>query len=456
MKKRILVLLVALLMSLPVFGCFKNLVPTPPDVNWNGHDVALPADTAASLRILVPSGNQNETTMIQSAVDSFNLKYPKISIGIDYVALSSYESTIVNQHNSGVLADILWTNSPEFYYLVDKKLGLPLDRFFELSTERSIFSYPDDFYSAYFDMGASGSKHYAVPRSTDSVVTFYNKAVLTAAGVDMASVVNGWTWEAFYAAALKIRAYFDANQAVYKNCYVLEPQLGGWLSVVYPILRSFGADLADMQGNVTINSEGTRAALGLIKQLVADRIIPGAGDTVQSSFDNGTAAFLWQSQSVSTYANKKELKGKLDLVTFPLIGPDKTQSKVGSGIAGYSIYAGSAHKNEAWAFLSHLMSVDGQEALAAGGLNLPSIRKDLQDYATAGWSKDYATLNLAAYTWGEEYKTGVDVFERFDAKYKYDLDQAMRDLFLRAVDRDRSIDTCINYALDDIDYALSR
>ena len=453
MRRKIVAILVGLLLAVCCAGCVKL---NRTDLTWSGHDVELPTDTEANLRILIPVGNQNETDMIQSAINAFNLVYPKISISIDYVALSSYETTITNQHNSGTLADIIWTNSPEFYYLVDGEVALPLDRFFELSTEKGIFNWPDDFYTEYFDMGSADGKHYVVARSMDSVVTFYNKTILQAAGVDMSAVTNGWTWETFYDACLKVRAYFDKNQATYKNCFVLEPNLYNWLSVLYPMLRSYGADLADSEGNVTLDCQGTRDCLALIKPMVEDRIIPGLGDTVQSSFDNGTAAFLWQSQPISAYANKVALRGNLDVVTFPLIGSDKTQSKIGSGIAGYSIYAGSDYKNEAWAFLSFLMGRDGQEALADGGLNLPSVRKDLQDLSTAGWAEGYTDFNLSAYTWGEQYKTGVTAFEYFDAKYKYDLDLALKDMFQRATDRERTIDQILELALDDIDYALSR
>ena len=139
------------------------------------------------------------------------------------------------------------------------------------------------------------------------------------------------------------------------------------------------------------------------KYIVADNTTPG------SSFETGTAPFLFQSASVSLFAERRELKGNMDIVSFPLIMNHNTP-KIGSGIAILKVGAATEsemkEKTAAWKFLAKMLSKEGQNAMARGGLNLPSIRKDLQDYTSndVAWGGKYKDLNLSAYTYGGEYK----------------------------------------------------
>lgn len=412
--------------------------------------INLPTETSANLRILIPGGNANETSMIEKAIEGFNLVYPNIQISLSYLAVNSYESTIRNQALAGSLADIVWTNSPDFYYLVSKNLAYPLNKYVELSEEAGIFDVDQDFYVEFFNIGSVDGNLYAIPRSADSVVTFYNKKILTEAGVDLNLLQDGWTWETFRGVCDQVRTYFDGKG--YSDRYVLDANLTSWLSVNYPLLRSFGADVSDANGELTIDSANTRAALQMVRGLVEDRIIVGTGVTSGSSFEAGTSAFLFQSASVSLFAHRRELEGNIDVVSFPLIGDNP---KIGSGIAGYSINANSTVKNEAWAFLNYLLSYDGQQDMGSAGLNLPSIRKDLADYTTANWGQGYTELHLDSYLYGLEYKITADFLKNFDAKYKSDLDLALKDLFNNACNPGKTIEECIEIVVRDMEDALA-
>ncbi|HOW37278.1 MAG TPA: extracellular solute-binding protein [Candidatus Izemoplasmatales bacterium] len=412
--------------------------------------INLPTNTSANLRILIPGGNANETTMIEEAIAGFNLIYPNIQISMSYLAVNSYENTIRNQALAGSLPDIVWTNSPDFYYLVSKDLAYPLNEYVELSEAAGIFDVEDDFYVEFFNIGSVNGNLYAIPRSADSVVTFYNEKILTDAGVDLNLIQDGWTWETFRGVCDQVRTYFDNNG--HSDRYVLDANLTSWLSVNYPIMRSFGADVTDGTGALTIDSPQTREAITMVRDLVEDRIIVGTGVTSGSSFEAGTSAFLFQSASVSLFAHRRELEGNINIVSFPLIGENP---KIGSGIAGYSINSNSAYKNEAWAFLNYMLSYDGQQAMGSGGLNLPSIRKDLADYTTANWGQGYTDLHLNSYLYGLEYKITVDFLQYFDAKYKSDLDLALKDLFNNACNTGKTIEECIQIVVRDMGDALA-
>ena len=448
MRKKILLMVIMTLIAVGMVGCISS---KKPDDNIDDFDakINLPKDTSAELRILIPGGNENETTMIEKAIEGFNLEYPNIKISLSYVTVGSYENTIRNQAAAGVLPDILWTNTPDHLYLIDKKLALPLNKYFELSKQQGIFDLETTFHKEFFDMVTVNQNIYAIPRSGDSVITFYNKKILADAGVDLSVIENGWTWETFMDVSKQVRTYFDEQG--WTNRYVVDANLTTWLSVNYPMLRSVGGDVANEKGEIILDSPETRRALEEVKTLVNERLSIATGMTSASSFETGTSAFLFQSASVSLFAERRELKWNIDLVSFPLIGDNP---KIGAGIAGYSIHSGTKYKNESWAFLNYLLSYDGQEALAEGGLKLPSIRKDLEDFTVAKWGEGYRDLNLDAYLYGLEHKISVEFLNYFEPKYKSDLDLAFRDLFNNAANKSKTIEEAIRVALRDMKDAL--
>ncbi|MCF0112450.1 MAG: extracellular solute-binding protein, partial [Bacilli bacterium] len=289
----------------------------------------------------------------------------------------------------------------------------------------------------------------------DSVVTFYNKTLLQNAGIDTRDIVNGWTWDTFLNKLDAYRNYLDNNGKT--TYYCIDMNLYEWLSVNYPILASYGGSIIDKNLNVTVDSPETREALRMVRTMVEKRYIPYPGKDCSNSFEAGSSPFLFQSSSISHYADRAQLKGKIDITSFPLITA-KSNPKIGCGIAAYAINAKTSHKVACWQFLNTLISKDGQQAMATGNLHLPSIRKDLQDPATANWMKGYEDLNLAAYTYGPEYKTTPEFLAWPDPRAKSELDQALKDLFYNATrdDKDDAIEyairVCKDTVADAIDY----
>jgi multiple sugar transport system substrate-binding protein len=304
-------------------------------------------------------------------------------------------------------------------------------------------------------MGSKDGKVYVIPRSCDSVVTFINTDILAAAGVDLdpetTKVKNGWTWDDFMDVCAQVRTYMDANGM--RNDYVFDANLTSWLSVCYPLLASYGAEVIDEDGNNTINSANTKACLEMVRELVNKRYINDSTVSTTGSFDNGRSAMLFQSASISLYAEKRALKDKVDLVSFPLVMENNTP-KIGAGVAGYAINSKSKNKEVAWAFLTYLLSYQGQQNMANNGLNLASIRKDLSDPSTANWGLKYADLNLAAYTYGSEYKLATDFFVRTDLSAKAGIQQALKQLFTSASNASKDLDAIIKTAEADIDDAM--
>lgn len=457
-------------MSLSLFaGCAdrgKNGGETvdPEDINVN-----IDQNTKAELEIMVPGGNINERTMIQCLIDSFADLYPNVTFNMSYVSVDNYVSAVGQQQLAETLPDIVWSNSPDFYDLVESETFIDLAPYMKANEMAdTVYTYRDangqpskfsseDFFTEFFDMGAMDGKNYVVPRSCDTVITFLNTDILTKAGVDLdpatTKVKNGWTWDDFMQVCAQVRSWMDQNGMA--SNYVIDANLTSWLSVCYPMLISYGAEVIDEEGNVAIDSEATRQCLEMVAEMVEKRYINDSTVATTGSYDNGKSAMLFQSASVSLYAERLALKGKVDLVSFPLITVNNTP-KIGAGIAGYAINAASENKEIAWAFLTYLLSYEGQQKMALNGLNLASIRQDLADYKTANWGKGYETLNLSAYTYGSEYKISTDFFVRTTLSAKAGLQQALQQMFNSAsnAEKAKDIDSIIATTVRDMEDAM--
>lgn len=419
---------------------------TPVNVNVN-----LDKNVAADITILIPGGNINEETMIEALIEDFALMYPNVNIDFNYVSVNSYDSQIRNLASTGTLDDIVWSNSPDFYYLVNKDLVYNLNPYVEASEEAGIFDLDEDFHSEFFDMGSLNGNLYCVPRSADSVVTFINTEIMQNAGVDMSLVKDGWTWDTFLSVCETVRKYFDSTGK--SGSYVLDANLTSWLSVCYPMLCSYGGDVIDENGNIIIDSAATKKCLEMVRYMVEKRYIVDSQEASGSSFEAGTSAMLFQSASFSLFAERQHLKNKIDLVSFPLITENNTP-KIGCGIAGYCINKNTPHADVCWAFLNYMLSYNGQQKMANNGLNLASIRKDLADPAVADWGKKYPGVNMSAYLYGSEYKLDTAFFARLDPSMKPDFTTALKDLFNSASNRTKDIDKAIETCVEDMEYAL--
>lgn len=415
-------------------------------------DISVDPNIDTELSILVPSGNQYETDIINSAFnDGFAIQYPNVKLKINYVSISSYESSVRNMSMAGNLPDIVWTNNPEYIFLVKNDIVEPLDSYFNAGIKAGGFSW-EDVKKDYFDMGAYQNVHYVVPRSADCVVTFYNKKILTDSGIDMSKIKNGWTWDDFLSVCADWRTYLS-SVGKGNDYYCCDAYLNGWNSVVYPMLRSFGGEVLDESGKLVIDSAGSRECVEAIHTLVNNNYVVKAGTTAGTSFETGDTPFCFQSASFSHYDEKAAIHGDIDIVTFPLITKHNTP-KIGAGIAGYSMSKKARNKALAYKFLEYLVSEEGQNLLAKGGLNTPPIRKSLNDYKTAEWGKGYEDKNLQAYLDYDEDKISDDFLLRADPSHFSRMNLAFQDFIDDAAGAKKSTDKVISDAVSNFKDAL--
>lgn len=421
--------------------------------------VELDKNYKCDLSILIPSGNENEQTSIDELITVFNDKYPNINVTKKYVSVNSYVSTVRNQLAAGTLPDIVWSNSPDFYELVGMNASVDLTDWIKAANDAGHFNFENDFHTEFFNMGSLKGRYYCIPRSCDSVITFYNKELLKEAGIDTTAIKNGWTWEDFENIMAQYRKYLDTNikySSKKDTYYCLDANMTSWLYTCYPIMRSFQADVFDENTNVILESENNKEAMKFIRSLAEKKYIPYSGASIGSSFDSGTSPFLFQSASISLMENKAALKGKIDVVSFPLIN-NKNTPKIGAGIAGYCINQRSKEKAAAWQFIETLMSKDGQNAMGRGGIKIPSIRKDLDKAdAKPEWMKGYEKYNMEAYSYGADYKITTEFLGTIDTRAKSGVEEAIKGMVDLSLREDKTIEDGIDAAVKSIKNTLKR
>lgn len=388
-------------------------------------DFNLPVGTQAEISVIIPDSDP-ERKLMSALISGFNEKYPNIQVSTNFLTIDAYEQTVTRQYNAEMLADVVWCNSQNFYFLVGNGYALNLDTFTENAEAAGEFVYETDFNTEFKGMGLYDDIRYAVPRSIDSVVCFYNKEILAEAGVDTSIIRNGWTWEDMLTVCEQVRAYYDSEENT--TYYPLDSNLT-WESVAYPVIKSLGGAVLNEKGEFAMTEEASEKIVDFVQNLVTKRYIPSKNDQT-SSFESGTGALLFQSTSIDNYQTRKLLQDKFDVVSFPLINGES--SYTGMGFAGYALNSHLADDpdklNAAAAFLAYLMSYDGQQRAAdQGGLTLPSIRADLSSSnAEANWHKKYsASFNVEAYTWGAQYKTREEFLDYADVVFASSLINAM-------------------------------
>lgn len=129
-----------------------------------------------------------------------------------------------------------------------------------------------DYYTSFFSMSEYDGKRYIVPRSMDSVVTYYNTEILAAAGIDPKTderFNNDFTWAQFSSLLDDVNTYLTSAQARtdgYDDCYALDPCFE-WEAVYNPIMQSYGANIFDENGNITVESENMTEMATMVNTL---------------------------------------------------------------------------------------------------------------------------------------------------------------------------------------------
>ena len=442
--KRILSSTVCCLLALSSFAACGNPVNTGNGGN-SGYEAGgtIDPNISTTIRIGFYGKTEDDDKHFELLEKAFQLRYPNVSVSLVSYSASNYYQDLMQAYQAGTMPDIIQTSATDAFPLIENDLLLNLDTYVKYENDKyaankaeypDLFpyaSFEDQFYDSMWKLGQENynGSQYFVPRSSDRIVTYYNKKQFQEAGVDMSTVKNGWTWEQFLNACIKLKDYYSANLNG-------KPFISGqwqWEAVLFPMLESVGAEVFDANGAITVDSAETRRAINLIKYLV-DNGYTQEKNPSQQQFLTGQAAIQFHSLNADYYYN--DLGEDLGIVTFPLIGRevngvmDYSNAKIGAGITGYGIFSEltGQKRDLAWEFLNLTLTKEGQECMADAGVSQPPIRKDMEDGSNK-WRQGKENLNMEAFVWEPQRNHNTDFFLVHAASKQADLLETLIEMF---------------------------
>lgn len=357
------------------------------------------------------SAENKEDLIAHSLGDSFHEKFPNVTVEYELVTGNTV-SSISKLHEAGRAPDVFLANSFDMLTLDSKEVLFDFSPYIEQEEKDGKFSY-DDYYETYFKMGQRNfnGAQLMIPRSADRVVVHYNKKIIKDIEEEthteiLKYIVNGWTWDDFHTVCDLLKKSVQYGYATGEN-YLVDSSYN-WEAVFNPIFKYFGVEYFDENANLTMDSDNTKAALDFFKNWVDKGYIGKGGK--EADFAHGSGVMFFHSQSVSdvedilrtnvypTVSSDTDFSLYYDIVTMPVFPENPL---IGAGPAGYCGYYGTKNPLLVWEFMKHLLSKEGQNAIADAGAHFVPVRKDMADHTDPEnhWGLGYEKFNLSAYTY---------------------------------------------------------
>jgi len=180
-----------------------------------------------------------------------------------------------------------------------------------------------------------------------------------------------------------------------ENGYILAGRYSGNLVLqALEIIHSYGGQLMDIDGNVSIDVENTRRGLEKLSDIynsdvVQKRLYMMNNLDVGEIFAEGKSVFMRNEPYMRELINKSALV-RSNYAIAPLPRGSEDSEIILSGRA-VVMNADSENVEGAWDFIKYLSGYEGQKALAVHGGEIPSLLPVLQDFDVLVVSNYFAT-----------------------------------------------------------------
>lgn len=149
--------------------------------------------------------------------------------------------------------------------------------------------------------------------------------------------------------------------------YVMQAaQYEGLVCNALEFIGSYGGTVVDGNGNITINNDGVRNALTMMKQIVDAGIVPEnfsafMENECQNMFSNGEAIFMRTWPGYYATATNPEASKVADNVGVTVLPAGDAGSAATLGGWGWMINSNSEHPQAAWDFIQFVAGPEGQK-----------------------------------------------------------------------------------------------
>jgi multiple sugar transport system substrate-binding protein len=302
---------------------------------------------------------------------AFGRTHPDIKVDVQLVPWADYWTKLPADIAAGTSADIFWTNTSNFGLYADNGQLLPVD-------------VTGDWTKSVVDLYTRGGKLWGVPQLWDSIALYYNRDLVTKAGVDPAAL----TWDpsaaddTFRSAARKLTVDSAGRNAG-------EPGFDPTKITTYGFNAAFdqqaimwdfvGSNGGTWQSGDTFDFAGrpkTEQALQYVVDLInKEHVAPSAADT--NTNGDKTLQLFTQGKLALFQSGPYHLKSIQEGAGFPwgvapmLKGPAGRVGVV-HGVAAVAS-ARTPHKDATVEVLKWLGSADGVRPIAEGGYAFPGV-----------------------------------------------------------------------------------
>lgn len=287
---------------------------------------------------------------INQMAASFMKLHPNVKVNSEFVAYEALHDKIVAAAPAGtydlVFIDVIWP--AEF-----ATKGLIAD-----ITGRIPANWKTDVLQGALDSALYQGKFYGLPWLLDAKFFYYNKNLLTKAGVDPASVT---TWDGVATAAKAVKDKAGVKYPLVWSWAQAEAVICDWALMT----ASFGGKLFDEKGQPAFTDGGAVQALEFMRKSIVDGITNPSStqsleDDVVKVFGAGDAAMGLNWSYMFAAANdpkQSTVAGQAVVTEVPTGGAGRISV---NGSSALSITATSKNQDVAWEFAKYVSSLDVQ------------------------------------------------------------------------------------------------
>ena len=313
-------------------------------------------------------------------LDAWNAEHPDVQVSREAIDRSSsydYENKITAATTSNSLPDILFVDGPTVSYYAANGIIVPIDGAY---TEED----KEDFMPSSIQQNTYDGHMYAIGPTESSVILYYNKDHLDAAGIEYPSdtdISGAWTWSEFYENAGKLTTddYVGTNLIMDKGEGIIYGLSSFWNEADAPLISEDGTTAEGY-----VNSDASIEVANYINQFFQNGY--ANTDPVTDEFLTGHSATMLSGTWNIQRLEQSDLNWGVSY--FPVSDDGKAVSPTGDWAAGVSKNCQNVETAEE--FLQWLMNTDNVASYAAA-CSTPASRTSAYE-KMEGWDEGARAL----------------------------------------------------------------
>ncbi|MFO1541268.1 MAG: ABC transporter substrate-binding protein [Chloroflexota bacterium] len=327
----------------------------------------VPAQSPRTVSFMV-FGDPAELAAYRALVDDFHAAQAEVRVEVREVAdQTDYRQRLGADFAAGTVADVVFINYRRFAGFAARGLLTPLGERMRTSPVLDEAAFYPESLAAFRWRGALQ----CIPQNLSSLVVFYNRDLLRAAGLP--DPAPDWTWDDFLATARALTADLDGDGRTDRHGLGIAPSM----IRLAPFVWQNGAEIVDdPREPKRLGLDGTRAReaftwfteLQTVHGVVPDPVAEVALPSEDRFLAGMVGMFLNSRRGVPTYRGA----AAFDWDVAPL--PQRIGPATVLHADAYCIPTVARDPDAAWAFVEHANSPAGQELVARTGRTVPSLR----------------------------------------------------------------------------------